>query len=74
MRFYYMTSAKWGAVILKERRLELARFGELNDPFELSLLDNRPRDARQMGRLITDHFHKTIGIICLGGPPSRRFV
>jgi hypothetical protein len=38
MRVYYMTSAKWGKVILKERRLNLARFGELNDPFELSLI------------------------------------
>jgi len=25
MRLYYMTSAKWGEVILKERRLKLSR-------------------------------------------------
>lgn len=66
MRVYYMTSAKWGEVILKERRLKLARFGELNDPFELGLIDNRPRGTRDMVKLITDHFHKNIGVICFG--------
>lgn len=66
MRVYYMTSVKWGEVILKERRLKLARFGELNDPFELSLIDNRPRDTRWIVKLITDHFHKSIGVICFG--------
>jgi hypothetical protein len=66
MRVFYMTSAKSGEVILRERRLKLARFGELNDPFELSLIDNRPQDARKMGQLITDHFHETIGVVCFG--------
>lgn len=66
MRVYYMTSGKWAEVILKERRLKLARFGELNEPFELSLVDNRPQDARRMGQLITDHFHATIGVVCFG--------
>src|SRR5581483_5583791 len=66
MRVYYMTSAKWGEVILKERRLKLARFGELNDPFELSLIDSRPRETRGSVKLITDHFHRTIGVICFG--------
>ncbi len=66
MRVYYMTSAKWGEVILRERRLKLARFGELNDPFEISLIDNRPRDTREIARLITEHFHKTVGVLCFG--------
>jgi hypothetical protein len=66
MRVYYMTSAKWGEVILKERRLKLARFGELNDPFELSLIDSRPRETRKVVKLITDHFHQNIGVICFG--------
>ena len=66
MRVYYMTSAKWGEVILRERRLKLARFGELNDPFELSLIDNRPRETRMVAKLIRDHFQSTIGVICFG--------
>jgi hypothetical protein len=55
MRVFYMTSTKWANVILKERRLKLARFGELNDPFELSLIDNRPHATRRVVRLVTDH-------------------
>src|ERR1700734_1370486 len=66
MRVYYMTSAKWGEVILRGRRLKLARFGELNDPFELSLIDARVRETRKFAKLITDHFHETIGVICFG--------
>jgi Protein of unknown function (DUF2971) len=66
MRVYYMTSAKWGEVILRERRLKLARFGELNDPFELSLIDNRPRETRKVAKLVRDHFQGTIGVICFG--------
>jgi hypothetical protein len=66
MRMYYMTSAKWGEVILKERRLKLSRFFEANDPFELSLIDNRPRDTRQIVRLIGDYFNDHIGMICFG--------
>jgi hypothetical protein len=66
MRVYYMTSVKWGEVILRERRLKLARFGELNDPFELSLIDNRTHETRGVVKLITDHFQKTIGVICFG--------
>ena len=66
MRVYYMTSAKWAEVILKERRLKLARFGELNDPFELSIIDARSRDTRRIAKLITDHFQNTIGVACFG--------
>jgi hypothetical protein len=61
-----MTSAQWGEVILKERRLKLARYGELNDPFELSLIDNRRRDIRRIARFITDHCHDTVGVLCFG--------
>jgi hypothetical protein len=66
MRIYYVTSTKWGEVILRERRLKLARFGELNDLFELSLIDNRPHQTRGVVKLIADHFQNTIGVICFG--------
>jgi Protein of unknown function (DUF2971) len=66
MRVYYLTSTKWAEVILKERRLKLARFGELNDPFELSLIDSRQRDTRKVVKPMTDYFAKTIGVICFG--------
>jgi hypothetical protein len=66
MRVYYMTSAKWGEIILRERRLKLSRFFEANDPFELNLIDSRPKDTRRFVRLITNYFNKNIGMICFG--------
>jgi hypothetical protein len=64
MRVYYMTSANWGEVILRERRLKLSRFHESNDPFELNLIDSRLRDTRQVVQLMTNYFEKNIGMIC----------
>src|SRR6266404_3134304 len=66
MRVYYMTSAKWAEVILKERRLKLSRFYESNDPFELRLIDSRPRDTRQFVRMIENYYNKNVGLICFG--------
>jgi hypothetical protein len=66
MRVYYMTSAKWGEVILRERRLKLSRFFESNDPFELNLIDSRPQETRRYVRLISNYFNKNIGMICFG--------
>jgi hypothetical protein len=66
MRVYYMTSAKWAKVILKERRLKLSRFYESNDPFELRLIDSRPRDTRQFVKMIEDYYNKNVGLICFG--------
>jgi hypothetical protein len=66
MRVYYMKSAKWGEVILRERRLKLSRFLESNDPFELSLIDSRPSETRRYVRLISNYFNKNVGMICFG--------
>lgn len=64
MRVYYTTSAKWGEVVLRERRLKLSRFYESNDPFELMLIDSRPRDTRKVALMIADYYHRNIGMIC----------
>lgn len=45
---------------------KLARCGELNDPFELNVVDSRERDTRQVARMMTDHFHSTVGVLCFG--------
>lgn len=66
VRLYYMTSAKWAEVILKERRLKLSRFSEANDPFELRLIDTRDRTVRKYAQLICDYFEKNVGMICFG--------
>jgi hypothetical protein len=66
VRVYYMTSTEWGEVILKERRLKLSRFFESNDPFELNLIDSRPKETRRYTRLINEYFSTHIGMICFG--------
>ena len=66
MRLYYMTSARWGEVILRERRLKLSRFHEANDPFELRIIDSRSKDIRQVCDIIATYHEKNTGMICLG--------
>ena len=64
MLLYYMTSAKWGEVILRERRLKLSRFYESNDPFELNVIDSRDRESRKIVQLIERYHNEKAGMIC----------
>jgi hypothetical protein len=64
MRMFYMTSARWAEVILHERRIKLARFNELNDPFELMLIDVRSPATRDIVKQIVDYFNGSTGICC----------
>ena len=63
---YYMTSAEWAEVILKERRLKLSRFNESNDPFELNLIDSRDPRRREVVRMVANYHNKNTGMICFG--------
>ena len=66
MRLYYMTTAKWAEVILKERRLKLSRFYESNDPFELNLIDSRGSERRKIVKMIEKYHNEHTGMICFG--------
>lgn len=46
MRVYYLTAAQFGLSNLALRRLKIARFSELNDPFELLAVDVAKFDLR----------------------------
>ena len=63
---YYMTTAKWAEVILKERRLKLSRFYEANDPFELNLIDSRDPSRRKIVKMIEKYHNERTGMICFG--------
>lgn len=65
MRLYYMTSRDIAEIILRERRMKLSLFHELNDPFELLGASIGEKDARQLFRVLHSHWAKTIGIISL---------
>ena len=64
--YFYMTSAKWAKVILREHRLKLSRFNESNDPFELNLIDSRDQSRREIVRMLVEHHNKNTGMICFG--------
>lgn len=64
--YYYMTTAKWAEVILKERRLKLSRFYEANDPFELNLIDCRDPSRRKIVKMIEKYHNERTGMICFG--------
>ncbi|MDZ4817599.1 MAG: DUF2971 domain-containing protein [Planctomycetota bacterium] len=66
MRLYYMTTAKWAEVILRERRLKLSRFFEANDPFELNLIDSRDQKRREIVEMIEKYHNNCTGMICFG--------
>jgi len=61
-----MTSSRWEEEILREKRIKLSRFKELNDPFELMLIDVRSQDTRDVVKQIYRYFNDTTGISCFG--------
>lgn len=64
MRLYYMTEARWANKILRERRFKLSRLNDLNDPFEFMGACIGEKRARTLAKLLRDHWHKNIGIVC----------
>lgn len=65
IRLYYYTAKRWGLKVLWERRLKIAQYKDVNDPFELIPFDRtRPAARRfwdaQVERLLAaDH-----GVVC----------
>jgi hypothetical protein len=67
MRLYYMTNLETAINhILPEKRMRLAQFDRLNDPFELLSAHMGNADERRTISLVHDHWVKTIGVICMG--------
>lgn len=64
MRLYYMTSLDVGLIILRERRLKLSEFKDLNDPFELLAVSLEDKLVRKMAKALREHWSSTIGVIC----------
>lgn len=64
VRAYHLTSAEHGISSISLRRLKVARFSEVNDPFELIALNFRERKTRRLVRRFKDsHISKT-GLLC----------
>ena len=66
MRLYYMTSLDIAIDhILPEKRLRIARFDSLNDPFELHGVD-MGSDGAHVKKTLIEHWTPTIGVLCFG--------
>jgi hypothetical protein len=65
MRVYYLTGATFALNNLALRRIKIARFADLNDPFELLAVDLADKDHRKAFRAVKDEINRDKGLICL---------
>lgn len=65
MRAYYLTGASFALSNLALRRVKIARFADLNDPFELLAVDIRNKDHRRAFRATKEQLNDDKGLICL---------
>jgi len=64
MKLFYLTSAKYGLLAMRNQRIKLSRFQDLNDPFELyaaALTDPRHRTKF---RDFKDWVDRRFGLVC----------
>ncbi len=64
IRVYHITSAEFALNDIGLRRLKVARFSELNDPFELMALSLREEKVRAIVRRFKDDYDKQMGLLC----------
>ena len=64
MRVYYLTGAQFALSNLALRRIKIARFEDLNDPFELLGVDVRDMKLRAALRATKKKINESKGLIC----------
>lgn len=65
VRLYYYTAKPWGMKILWERRLKIARYKDVNDPFELIPFDRTETQTRAFwDAQVEKLFAAQYGMIC----------
>lgn len=67
IRVYHLTSAEYALAAITLGRLKVARFADLNDPFELLALALKGDRRRQVMRDFKDSSNKTQGLLCFSG-------
>ena len=63
---YCMTSELWGSIALARRQLKVARFDDLNDPFELLSARMGDSKSRPLYRELKAEISKGHGLLCFG--------
>jgi len=64
MRLYYYTAKQWGLKILWEKRLKIAQYANLNDPFELIPFDLSDKESRNVWRSAVTALSIGHGVLC----------
>lgn len=62
---YYFTSKDFGLQSLRDKRLKIARFNELNDPFDFVGIALNTTTERLQIKPIKNRLDKTTGILCM---------
>jgi hypothetical protein len=63
-RAYHLTTAEHGISDISLQRLKVARFSEVNDPFELFAASFHQRPNRNLLRRFKDSYNSKIGLLC----------
>lgn len=64
MRAYHLMSEKWALESLHKKRLKLALFHDMNDPFELLGVELGSPQDRVDFRTLKDEMNRTVGLLC----------
>ena len=64
IRVYHLTSADFAISNIALGRLKVARFSDLNDPFELMALNLRERRTRRVARDFKNAYDSQTGLLC----------
>ena len=67
IRAYHLTSAEHGISGISLSRLKVARFSEVNDPFELMALNSHNREIRRLLRRFKVSQNSKTGLLCFSG-------
>ncbi len=66
-RLYYFTSQQYALESLRDKRLKIGRFSELNDPFDFLGIALNNRSQRRVHEERKHVLNATMGIICMSG-------
>ena len=64
IRAYHLTSSDHGISNIRFGRLKVARFAEVNDPFELMALNSHNREIRRLLRRFKKSKNNEMGLLC----------
>jgi hypothetical protein len=64
VRVYHLTTAEFAIINIENGRIKVARFLDLNDPFELMALNLRERHVRRVARDFKKEQNNHTGLLC----------